>query len=355
VDLALVKSENGGQTWRSLDFGQGGFPDRTKLAIDPFQPQRLYFGQGCGEGEGVCLWISDDGGEDRDGWLMVTATLPLTYRGWNGAFYTLVPHPAVSGRILAGVQVWPPDLNFWDGETQGLFFGSDDYGLTWAHLGPSRPISWVNDIAFGSQDPNLIYAATQGTGLWKSTDGGQSWATSTLPAGLDFIETVATHPQTAGTVYVIAADSTGGPDDGLYVSEDAGDTWTRLPGAGGVQLLFAPTQPPTLYTGCGLGDEFNAGVCRSQDGGQTWEALRGVAWPTAMAAGTDGERVMVHIGSAGGMAPPVTTTYAALRGEADLCTSTYSALGSGVYRYTSRLSAHRIYLPLSLRSYPGNH
>jgi photosystem II stability/assembly factor-like uncharacterized protein len=345
VDISLIKSENGGQTWRSLEFGQGGFPDRTKLAIDPFQPERLYFGHGCQNS--VCLWITDDGGEDPGNWISVTAALPVTYSGWNGAFYTLAPHPDVPDRILAGLPVWPPDTNFWDDQTEALLFASDDDGLTWEHLGPTQPISWVTEIAFDSQDSDLIYAATNGTGLWKSTDGGQSWQRTPDPSGFADISLVAAHPNIASAVYVHASEEGSEDNGGLFVSYDAGETWTHLTWQAGSQLLFVPTHPPTLLTGCGWGDEFGGGVCQSRDDGETWSQVAGISFATAMAASTDGERVMTYIGTPGGMVSGGgSQTVNLMRSAAT--NEEYSAIGAGVYRLTTVLPTNWVYLPLVL-------
>ncbi|MBU0492599.1 MAG: IPT/TIG domain-containing protein [Chloroflexi bacterium] len=327
IDPGLFKSENGGQSWRSLNFGGGGFPARTKLAIDPFQPNRLYFGHGCPDS--TCLWISDDGGES---WTVVTVTLPAAYASWGGGFWTLAPHPGVPGQIFAGVQVGPPE-DFWD-QSEGLFYSSNDYGVTWNHIGPTQPISPVREIAFDSQNPNLIYIATQGSGLWKSTDGGQSWVATPSPAGLKFIETVATHPEIGETVYVGAGDGLGGPDCGVYVSDDAGETWTFLSFGIGGQLLFSPTMPPTLYGGEASGQFW--GLVRSTDGGQTWQRMVDAPYPISLATGTDGERVVLYIGTPGGMVQ--VTLEDVLR-------------GAGVYRWTSRLPTARVYLPLVCRGY----
>jgi len=346
VNFSLIKSQDGGQTWRTLNFARGGFPHRTKLAIDPFQPQRLYVGYGTDDAPR--LWIHEHGGDNPADWISVTATLPLTYSGWSGRFYTLAPHPALPGRILAGVYIWPPG----DSEQEeGLLYGSDDYGLTWDHLGPRQPISWIPEIAFDSQNPDLIYAATEGTGLWRSTDGGQTWAATPYPGGIPNIFAVATHPQISGTVYVKANEG-GNQDSGLYVSDDAGQTWTYLTWQVGDQLLFAPTQPLTLLTGCGWGDEFGAGVCQSQDDGQTWEQIDGISFPTAMAAGTDGQRVMIYIGTPGGMVSSMTGIRTGGL-EDNARNGGYGVLGGGVYRYTNVLPPHQwVYLPLVLRNAP---
>ena len=349
VDISLIKSENGGQTWRSLDFGQGGFPNRTKLAVDPYQPKRLYFGYECQSA--ICLWISDDGGEDPTNWISVTATLPVTYSGWDGAFYTLAPHPDVPGRILAGLTVWPSGTNFWDSQTEGLLFGSDDYGLTWEHLGPTQPISRVSEIAFDSQDPDLIYAATGGAGLWKSPDNGQSWVRMSDPSGFSEIIFAAAHPSIANAVFVNAYDEGSQDNGGLFVSYNTGETWTHLTWQVSGQLLFVPTQPPTLLTGCGLGDELGSGVCESRDNGQTWRQIAGISFPTAMATGTDGERVMTYIGTPGGMVSVASSNQAGNLVGTSAINEEYSANGAGVYRLTTLLPTDWNYLPLVMRGH----
>jgi len=322
------RSFNGGHAWQALDHGGSGgdYPNGDYLAIDPYTSTRIYQGERC-EGS-LCVSISAGSGET---WNLITSTLPLTYAGWESYALAVAPHPQIPGRILVGNSVSEVGLPA-NNDAIGMVYASDDYGQTWACMGPTQPISWIVDIAYDAVDPNLVYMATAGSGPWKSTDGGANWQKVTAFPGVPYVTSLAAHPHTSHTIYVLAETTAG---SNLYVSEDAGDTWTHLTDECGVQVIAAPTQPATtLYTSCGGSAK---GTCRSTDGGQTWSQVQSVTWPTVLAAGTDGERVVVYVGTPGGMVV-----------QANL---EEMLLGAGVYRWTSRLPTARVYLPLILKGY----
>ena len=213
-----------------------------------------------------------------------------------------------------------------------MVYASDDYGRTWTHMGPSQPISLVIDIAYDAVDPNLVYMATRGSGLWKSTDGGTTWQAVTGPGGRSEITEIAPHPTISGYLVVTAA---GVGECGLYSSQDAGEAWTLLHPNVNNPVVFAPTVPPVLYGNVASSQQW--GLIRSTDGGLTWELVEGMSQSTRLATATDGERVVLYVGSPGGMVAQV--------GLDDVL------LGAGVYRWTSRLPTARVYLPLILRGY----
>ncbi len=248
-------------------------------------------------------------------------------------------------------------------------------------------------ICVDAGDPDVLYAG--GGSTWRSTDGGSTWEILTVHPPVPFIGRnyrLVADPSQAGVVYAVASDSsppglTGGilrsdnygatdswitltqgisdtdfirlavhptdsdtllagtQDGNLFYTLDGGQTWTHLTWQAGDQLLFAPTQPPTLLTGCGWGEEFGGGVCQSRDGGQTWRQIAGISLPTAMAAGTDGERVMTYMGTPGGMVSVGVGNQAVDLVRAAATDEEYSALGAGVYRLTTLLPTDWIYLP----------
>jgi len=333
----IFRSFNGGHVWQDLEYGGGGHPGCDYLAIDPYTPTRIYLGAvQCDDL--FCIQISPDSGET---WELITTTLPVTFTaGWkDSTVIAIAPHPQIPGRILAGNAVWHPDSN----DNLGMVFASDDYGQSWAYMGPSQPISSIVDIAYDAVDPDLVYMATDGSGQWKSTDGGANWQKVTAFPGVPYVTSLATHPHTSRTIYVLAEIVAG---SNLYVSEDAGDTWTHLTGECGVQVIAAPTQPAmTLYTSCGAS---GGGTCRSTDGGQTWSQVQSVTWPTVLATATDGERVVVYVGSPGGLASQAgAQTTLASRAVVEQST----LLGGGVYRLTTLLPTDWVYLPLVVRGY----
>jgi photosystem II stability/assembly factor-like uncharacterized protein len=340
--LGVLKSSNGGYSWRSLDIGKGGFA--KPLAVDPVTPTRVYMGdQASGY---LPIQISEDAG---DTWHEVTATLPVTWSGWNADILKVAPHPNISGTILAGTSFLLsfalPDA----GTERGAIYISDDYGEHWEYMGPTQPISGVVEFAYDAVDPNLVYAATNRTGLWKSTDGGASWGQVTSLPGDPKITSVATHPDIPNTVYTRSEEPPHWKPT-LYVSRDAGENWEELPACdecGG--LLFAPPErekpPYTLYAGPGSPH----GLFRSMDGGYTWEQVVDV--PTtdiySLAAGSDDERVVLYVGITGGVVSPQSQALTA----SDVIPDQDEIMPGGVYRLTTRLPTDWVYLPLLLGGY----
>jgi hypothetical protein len=137
------------------------------------------------------------------------------------------------------------------------------------------------------------------------------------------------------------------PEGQLFVSLDAGLSWIEVEDAStAADLLFAPPRsdmlPYTLYTACDLT------LCRSRGvtgANVSWQPVDGAPRSTTLASGTDGERVIVYVGSPGGFVP---TAGRAPTGQATFPASVLAqsiALGGGVYRWTSLQPEHWVYMP----------
>ncbi len=331
----LYRSFNGGHAWQSLDCCGGGGGAAGHLAIDPYTPTRIYLVAPCEDNQ-FCINISSDSG---DNWDIVTTTLPVTYAGLKGGRADVIaPHPLIPGRMLVGSNIQDsgnPDRHF------GLIYTSDDYGQSWAYLGPTQPISSIVDITYDTVNPNLIYIATVGTGQWKSTDGGITWGALPPTFVGNIFDEIAPHPTLSGHLIL----ATGGPtnDSYLFSSQDAGETWTQLPGGAGSPLVYVPTFPPTLYA-FGILDHSTGqlGLLHSLDNGATWETMEGAPGPTCLASATDGERVIVYIGSPGSLATQAGTQTMSL----NVIQSESTIFGGGVYRLTTLLPDNWLYLPI---------
>jgi photosystem II stability/assembly factor-like uncharacterized protein len=332
--MGLLKSSNGGGSWRSLDlFRNVGGGAQDPLTVDPFTPTRVYLGDSWDATYSRTIpsvQISENGGEI---WRVVTWTVPGAPVGWSGETLAVAPHPTTPGQILAGVAFFPSSGA---GYAVGGIYTSTDYGEQWTELGTGHSISGVTGLAYAPSNPDIVYAGTGGTGLLKSANGGQDWGviTSALWSGQS-IDAIAIHPENPDEIYVSESGT-------VYVSDDAGATWTDMEVPAYVRsLLFAPNDSPILYAAG------NGGVYRNT-GGQTWQQIPGVpreADARSLAAGRDGERVVVYIGSSAGT-PPAKVQVAGALG-AEQIPGLGGLMSGGVYRRTTRV--HQVYLPLVLR------
>jgi photosystem II stability/assembly factor-like uncharacterized protein len=154
----------------------------------------------------------------------------------------------------------------------------------------------VNGVAYDPVNPGTIYLSGAQGGIWKSTDGGQTWICVSNANNWPYpqhVTAVAVHP-TNGTIYAGTGDfNTGegaGTAGGLIVSSNGGETWSRLPSNPTEQaklagqtvstIIIDPVNPNliTIATGRGPG---GGGIWRSTDGGQTWNRANGTgnaAW-----------------------------------------------------------------------------
>lgn len=337
----LFRSFNGGHAWQYLEHGGGGGWGDW-LVVDAYTPTRVYLGGDIQCVDAFCIEISADAGET---WHIVTATLPVTYAGWESAAYALAPHPQIPGRILAGNWMWRSDSAPWMEDTLAVVYASDDYGQSWTYLGPTQPVSPIMDIAYDAVNPSLVYMATAGSGQWKSTDGGTTWRALPFTRAGEIADEIAPHPTISGHLILSTSDHNNGV--GLYSSQDAGETWTFLTDRVSSPLVYAPALPPILYGNGAVPQNF--GLVRSTDNGQTWELIEGAPIPTSLATATDGERVILYIGSAGSLASQADMQQTVMLSNAALEQS--SILGGGVYRMTTRLPNHWVYLPLMLRGH----
>jgi photosystem II stability/assembly factor-like uncharacterized protein len=156
-----------------------------------------------------------------------------------------------------------------------LFPAKSSAGInTWTTHGPEG--GWVSSLVIDNRTPATLYAGTRGGGIFKSSNGGQTWMAintglvlarpSPLPArppqaGPD-IAALAIDPSAPATIY-----AWGG---GLFKSTDGGGSWTATGLSGASTLAIDPSAPATIYAGSGF---FTGGVFKSTDGGATWTAV----------------------------------------------------------------------------------
>ena len=209
-----------------------------------------------------------------------------------------------SGRVSALVAS-PTDPNVYvaAGADAGVWRTTDG-GTSWSPVTDGMPTLSMGALAFDPTDESVLYAGTgeanyanhsrYGLGLYKSTDGGDSWVLlgEDVFAGRCFSRIVV-DPTSPQTVYASITRAGGFPELaaakghpmaegplGVFKSVDGGASWSHLtnglPSLSATDLAIDPSDPSILYAAIGriFGDAAN-GVYKSTDAGASWSKLGG--------------------------------------------------------------------------------
>lgn len=208
--------------------------------------------------------------------------------------------PAVTGGRVHDVEAVPGDpFTIYVGAASGGVWKSVNGGTTWTPLWDDLPNSSVGDIAIAPSDPDVLYVGTggpnnrqstlYGNGVWKSTDGGQTWDHCGL-VETRHIGRIRVHPENPDIVYVAALGNLwkANPERGVFKSVDGGQTWSKVlyidEDTGAVDMVIDPSNPDILYaatyqrrrrTWGFIGGGPGSGIHKSEDGGRTWTLLAG--------------------------------------------------------------------------------
>ena len=155
--------------------------------------------------------------------------------------------------------------------------------LEWRLLGPSMPAGRAWTVTGVESDPKTLYLTTAGGGLWKTTNHGTTFRNVFAHEGSASTGAVAVAPSNPDIVWV----GTGEPantranswGDGVYRSTDGGETWTHM----GLddsylvsKIVIHPTDPDRVWVAA-MGHLWGAneerGVFRTTDGGRTWQKV----------------------------------------------------------------------------------
>src|SRR5579864_4522743 len=176
---------------------------------------------------------------------------------------------APDGGAVTALAVGPGDAGvlYAATETSGVF-RSTDGGLSWLPARTGLPAGFVDALAIGGPDGRTLAAKVvtlsvddnQPEKLFVSTDGGDHWVERQPPAAsvLSFLAALAVSPGPAATLYLVANPGNGGA---LFESADRGVTWTSIPlippapeAPGFADFVIAPSAPDVLYALTYLGD-----------------------------------------------------------------------------------------------------
>ncbi len=216
--------------------------------------------------------------------------------------------PHRGGRVVAVAGHPREPMTFYFGACAGGVWKTVDGGAYWENISDGFfTTAAVGALAVSESDPNVIYAGTgestirgdvsHGDGVYRSTDGGETWANVGL-GDTRHIAKIRVHPRDPDTVYVAALGHAWGPNPerGLYRSRDGGGTWEHILSrgdcAGAVDLSLDPHNPRILYAAFWEGRRTpyslssggpGSGLFKSTDGGDTWtELTRKPGLPTGL-------------------------------------------------------------------------
>jgi hypothetical protein len=198
------------------------------------------------------------------------------------------PVNGYSGRLNC-IAFHPQDTNIiFVGSPSGGLWKTTDGGSSWACLTDFLPSLGVSEIVIDYSNPKIMYLATgdrdaaffisnpYSYGLLKSTDGGISWQTTGLKHIFEdqmTIQRLIMHP-TDPRILMAAVTGTNGNLRGIWRTTDEGETWKNVAGGGKVDVEFNPGDPNIVY--CSGWKN----IAKSTDAGLTWYVMSPTVLPS---------------------------------------------------------------------------
>jgi photosystem II stability/assembly factor-like uncharacterized protein len=271
------QTKDGGNNWQNIsDRYFGG--SIGAVEVSPSDPLLIYVGMGentlrgnVSEGNG--MWKSTDGGK-RWSFLGLEDTRHIT---------KIIIHPKQNDIVYCTAT----GHLFGSNEERGVF-KTNDGGKTW------KKILFINDevgaidMVMDPTNPDILFASTwrvkrtpysmesggDGSGIWKSTDGGDTWKSISKNKGLpkDTLGNIgiAISPSNTEKLYAIIESKTGG----LFMSQDAGETWIKQNDDSKIRQrgwyfnkVFVDPKNENLVYVC------NVELHKSTDGGKTFQTV----------------------------------------------------------------------------------
>ena len=276
----IWKTTDSGQNWRNISDGFFG-GSIGAISASESDPNILYVGTGektvrgnVSPGYGG-FWKSDDAGET---WKKMNLDIDQVQVG------RIAIHPKNPDIVYIAII---GDL-FKDSNKRGVY-KSTDGGKSWRQVLFSNERSGAVDISIDKNNPRIIFASTwnirrtpyslesggEGSGLWKSTDGGETWKNISdnegLPSGVWGISGVSVSPVNSKKVFALIENKEGG----LFRSDDGGSSWEKVNEDRNLRQrawyytrVYADTQNENrVYV-------MNVSFWRSEDGGKSFDRYR---------------------------------------------------------------------------------
>ena len=198
-------------------------------------------------------------------------------------------------RAISATGVSSDHNTYYVGAASGGLFRTNNNGISWDPIFDDQDVSSVSALAISQKNPNILWAGTGetfiirpahaiGDGIYKSTDGGDTWQNMGLKKTAR-IAKIVIHPKNDNIVYVAALGHTFGPqkERGIYKTTNGGKTWKQIlfidENTGGIDIAINRKNPNFLIAsmweihintwGLNSGGE-SGGVFITKNGGNTW-------------------------------------------------------------------------------------
>jgi len=218
----------------------------------------------------------------------------------NAIPYRAIGPTRQSGRFVDFAVPLQRPHTFYAATGSGGLWKTDNNGQTFEPIFDHEKVFSIGDIAVAPSDPDILWVGTGeannsrstywGDGVYKSTDAGKSWRNMGLPES-HHIGRIVIHPENPDVIYVAALGHlySENPERGLYKTSDGGQTWTKslevVVGGryvGVVDVAMDPSAPDTLYAAAydrlrkpwtyQIGGP-GSGIYKTADAGKTWAKL----------------------------------------------------------------------------------
>ncbi len=256
VNEVIIRSTDGGLTWNAFDM-TSVLPVGTSvvdICVDPDNSQTIFAIGISGFSTAYCV-ASFNGGTS---WEDFSINLPAG-----------VPFNAVK---IADQKVFIAGGQLFGSQYMGVYM-SEDWGLGWTNISTLFPNKVSNDLLIDPTNPDVMYVATEGDGIYYTHDGGLNWNYNTNGAGENgaarclIFRTGSTSILFAGYLSIA-----------ICKSVDAGNSWVYA--HNGISTLnindidIDPVQPSRVLAGF---EAENSGGCyMSADTGNTWTMVTGL-------------------------------------------------------------------------------
>lgn len=279
----LWKTDNMGISWRNISDGYFKTGTIGAIAVAESDPNVVYAGTGEHAIRGVMTHSGDGVYKSTD----EGRTWKKTGLDSTRHISRIVIHPRNPDIVFVAAQgaLYAPNRE------RGIFKSADG-GATWKNVLYVDEKTGAAELSMDPSNPRILYAAMwehgrlpwkvvsggPGSGLYKSTDMGDTWAKMTegLPAKMGKMA-IAVSRSNPEKVYALIESDSNEDERGLYVSANSGKSWSQVTSEPRlvqrawyyIELFVDPQHENTIYV-------LSAPALRSDDGGKTWSEVEGV-------------------------------------------------------------------------------